>query len=427
MIFTVTTSILMKTLLGISSFQMIAMFRRGLFYSYLTIYLRHFLLLSVTETTLFATLPMILNVISQRYLWGAFSDKHQKRRFLIIRGEILGGIGTFLLFYLHLLPDDKRLAGWVIITGLCVIEIFWSMSNIGWSALISDIYPKQDRGKIMGKLESIGGIGRIFGVLAGGLLYDRLGTAFPGWGFYHGSLFFISAAAMFFSVLPMLMVPEGGIKNPDTPSVMYPAAGSYPVIIFRIFIIAMVLINFGRNSIVVTLAQYLTLESGLHLSPITLSHVVNTRSVGIIISGLVTGFLLKRAGVRNLLACGTIAAILSLLILGVADSLFIIGISSFLMGFSEVIIMAASYELASFYIPPEKRGVLFSTFNATFFLSWGMAGTLIAGPITDGLISLGTTESFAYRVSFMIAAGITLLGLGGLMVLYRTEKKKDAP
>ena len=50
----------MKIFLGISSFQILAMFRRGLFYSYLTIYLRHFLGLSVTTTTLFATFPMIV-------------------------------------------------------------------------------------------------------------------------------------------------------------------------------------------------------------------------------------------------------------------------------------------------------------------------------------------------------------------------------
>ena len=205
----------MKVFLGISSFQMLAMFRRGLFYSYLTIYLRHFLGLSATATSLFATLPMIFNVLSQRYLWGTFSDKHQKRRSLIIYGEILGGIGTFLLWACHLIPEDKQMAGWIIIWGLSAIEIFWSMSNIGWSALISDIYPAKDRGDIMGKLESIGGIGRIFGILAGGLLYDRMGTAFDGWGFYNGALFFVSSGAMFASVVFMFLVPEGGLSGKE--------------------------------------------------------------------------------------------------------------------------------------------------------------------------------------------------------------------
>lgn len=115
----------MKIFLGVSSFQMLAMFRRGLFYSFLTIYLRHFLGLSVTTTTLFATLPMVLNVVFQRYVWGPLSDKYQKRRTLIIWGEILGGIGTIALWYCHLIPDEKANSGWVVIIGLSVIEIFW--------------------------------------------------------------------------------------------------------------------------------------------------------------------------------------------------------------------------------------------------------------------------------------------------------------
>ena len=55
-----------KIFIGLSSFEMLAMFRRGLFYAYLTIYLRHYLGLSVTATTLFATLPMVINILSSK-------------------------------------------------------------------------------------------------------------------------------------------------------------------------------------------------------------------------------------------------------------------------------------------------------------------------------------------------------------------------
>ena len=85
---------LRKTFIGLSSFQLLAMFRRGLFYTYLSIYLRDFLHLSVTETTLYATLPMIMSVIFQNFVWGPLSDRFQKRRTFIISGEVLAGIGT---------------------------------------------------------------------------------------------------------------------------------------------------------------------------------------------------------------------------------------------------------------------------------------------------------------------------------------------
>ena len=75
---------------SVSSFQILAMFRRGMFYAYLSIYLRYFLHLSVTETTLFATLPMLANIIFQSTLWGRLSDRYQLRRTLIFWGEILG-------------------------------------------------------------------------------------------------------------------------------------------------------------------------------------------------------------------------------------------------------------------------------------------------------------------------------------------------
>ena len=47
-----------KTFLNISSFQVLVMFRRGLFFTYLSIYLRNYLGMTVTETTFFATFPI---------------------------------------------------------------------------------------------------------------------------------------------------------------------------------------------------------------------------------------------------------------------------------------------------------------------------------------------------------------------------------
>ncbi len=400
------------------------MFRRGLFYTYLTIYLKHFLGLSVTATALFATIPMIFNVVLQRYVWGVLSDKYQKRRSLIVWGEFLAGIGTVVVWYLHLIPDNKLISGYVIIAGLSGIEIFWSMSNIGWTALISDIYKKGSRVSVMGKLESLGGVGRFFGILAGGLLYDKFGLAYSGWGFYKGSLFFLSAGIMIISIFPMFLIPEGGIKKTNVKENNQTLTGDFNSSIFIIFIIAMGLIHFGRNSIAVTLAQYLTLKSGLNLSSLILSHVVNIKSIAIIIFGITSGWAAKKAGNNNYLIIASSAAALSLIVLGVTESFFWICIASFLMGFSEVAILASSYELASQLIPPDRRGQLFSIFNATLFLSWGMAGTFISGPTIDFLIAKGSLETYAYKVSFNIAAGMTISGILLLIYLIQLLKNK---
>ena len=409
------------------------MFRRGLFYSYLSIYLRHFLKMSVTETTLFATLPMILNIVFQTLVWGSFSDRHQLRRTLIISGEILAGFGTIIVWYAHTLTGNLNLAGYVIIIGLSIIEIFWSMSNVGWSALISDIYPQEDRNMIQGRLASVGGIGRIAGVWIGGLLYDGLGLQYEGWGFYEGSLFFVSAAAMFVSIVPMLLVPEGGTghKTEFSPT-QHVDLQIYPGKTFALFIAAMVFINFGRNSIALIQTQYLVLDSGFAVSSKVLSYIVNTQSVAMVLTGLIAGWIGRRIGDGNALLLGTVMAIGSLALLAATDRLTLVYTSNFFRGCSEVIILAASYAYASALIPPERRAKLFGVFNATYFLSWGVGATFITGPITDGLIAYGASEVFSYRVAFVSAAMLALIGLSiqvflGLFYIPRQTATLDSP
>jgi MFS family permease len=404
--------------LSVSSFQILAMFRRGLFYAYLSVYLRYFLNLSVTETTLFATLPMLANIIFQATLWGRLSDRYQLRRTLIFWGEILGGIGTLAVWFVHTLPENHRTMAYVIIFGLTIVEIFWSMSNIGWSALISDLYPPEERGAVQGKLTSAGGIGRIAGVWIGGLLYDGLGRYYEGWGFEHGALFFVAAGVMFISTIPLLALPEGGITPAgDTVAINDPTTKNRSAHWFVVFLIAMALINFGRNSVVIIQAQYLFLDTGFAVTSQTLSTIVNTESIAMILSGLAVGGLVLRIGNGPGVLLGTLLGVAYLLIFATASHLSWIYVGSFLKGCAESIIVASSYAFASVLIPAAQRGRRFGLFNATFFLSWGLAGTLVAGPLVDVLLHMGYTAEVAYRWSYIAAVVITLAGFVLLAVL----------
>jgi len=397
---------------GISSFQILAMFRRGMFYSFLSIYIREFLGLSVTETTLFATIPMIASALFQSLVWGRVSDKLQLRRTLIILGEVLAAIGTVALWYAHIQPDSKYAAGYVIIVGLAIIEIFWSMSNVGWSALISDLYAETDRAAVQGRLASMGGVGRIVGVWIGGLLYDGLGAYYKGWGFHEGALFFVAAGAMLVSTIPMLFVPEGGIRHePSTVSEAEGISPDYPDKAFTVFLLAMIFINFGRHAMDILRAPFLSLETGFHMSSKDMSYLINIRSVAMIASGFGAGTLSRRFGDGKSLLIGGYISIASLLVFGFAPTVYVAGIGNLLMGVSDIITMTASYALASVLIPPLTRGRFFGVYNATMFLSWGLAGTLITGPLIDLLIRLNVAELFAYRMAFAASVGIIVVGL----------------
>lgn len=413
---------------GISSFQMLAMFRRGMFYAFLSIYLRHFLGLSVTETTLFATGPMIANILFQTFVWGPFSDRRQLRRTLIVWGECLGGAGTLGVWWVHTWPADRHAAGYVIIVGLTLVEVFWSMSNIGWSALISDLYREEKRSAVQGRLSSVGGVGRMLGIWLGGLLYDGMGLKYAGWGFYAGALFFVASGAMFISVVPMLFVPEGGIRkrSVQVSAAAAAASGRTPVGVFGIFLAGMTLINFGRNSIAVILSQYLVLGDGFAVSSRELSYIFNTQSVAMIVAGLAIGWICRCMGDENVLMLGGALSLASLSVLAITGDIKMVYVASFLRGVSEVAILSSAYAFASALMPPDMRARLFSLFNATFFLSWGLAGTLIAGPIADLLIASGSTQVFAYRMSFVSAAAVTLAGLlvcGFLIYIFMPRRR----
>lgn len=411
---------------GISSFEVLAMFRRGLFYSYLSIYLRYFLGLTVTETTFLATFPMILNTLFQTFVWGHLSDKYQLRRTLIICGEFLAGVGTIIVWYGHTLPHNLHVSGYVIILGLSGVEIFWSMSNIGRSALISDLYRQEERNAVLGRLASVGGLGRLAGVWIGGFLYDGLNLQYAGWGFHKGVLFFIASGVMFISILPMLFVPEGGItQSPDSLDMQQTDKKSTASTkLFILFLIAMVFINWGRNSVAIILAQYLVLESGFAVSSQVLGYITNAESLAIIMMGLVAGWIGKRIGDGKSLLFGTAIAMISLLLFAMAMELKLIYLSNFLRGCSDVIIVASSYAFASVLIPAEKRARRFSLFNATLFLSWGLAGTLITGPLIDLLIASGTTPIFAYQMAFVAAVFMTGMGfiIQGVIVFWLMPK-----
>ena len=110
-------------------------------------------------------------------------------------------------------------------------------------------------------------------------------------------------------------------------------------------------------------------------------------------------------------------ALFYLAIYAFADNVGWIYLASWFRGMADVIILAASYAFVSVLIPPERRGRLFSLFNATLFLSWGVAGTLIAGPIVDFLIHAGFNPLSAYRAAYV--SGLAMVAVGLTILLYQ--------
>lgn len=447
-----------KIYLSLTFFQIFAMFRRGLFYSYMTIYLRYYIGLSITETTLFATLPMILNSFFQTFVWGPYSDKYKKRKNLIITGELLASLGTIIVWYFHYITNNLKFSGLIIIFGMSVVEIFWSMSNLGWSVFISDVFLYEERTLIQTKFTSFGAIGRMIGVFAGGYLYDFFGLKYEGFGFREGILFFLSSFFMIFSVLPLFRIPDSydlfkRIKNSldflnenniydyeynfkkknsyrcyDNNITSYNEGlkeEKFYLKLFIIFMFSLVFINFGRNSISSITNQYLKSPNGFNLSSRILSYIINFYALGLFITSLFIKKIKSKISDQILFSFGVILALIYLILYIFSKKIVFIFIANLLNGLSENIISATSYTIASNIIPVNKRGKLFGYYNSTFFLSWGVASTLISAPIADLIIKSGRSDIDGYKGSFISSIVLLFIGIFIFFIFLRKLKREN--
>jgi len=407
----------LKIALGLSSFQFMAMARRGLFYTFLSIYLREVLGLSVTGTTLLASLTMIANSFSQTFLWGKLSDKYQARASLIVIGETIAAVGYIAIYYVHIYLLDTATpaaAAYSIIAGLTILEFFWSMSNLGWSALISDLTTTQERGKLMSIVSSIGGVGQIVGITVSGMLYDWGG---PAGGFKNGILFFFASAIMLVSVAAIWLPTRSPKRTPQSS----PTRGhtlrkdervskGYGSKAFYWFLASIFIVGLGTHSILQIFILYVKLDAPIAATSFEIAMIRNSASIAIIITSLLAGPIADKIGRKNALGLGlSLATITPVFYIFAQNTTQMIVINS-LYGASSAFMSVVGYLLAADLIPVERRGRLFGQYNATTYISFGIAGTLIGGPVADYLINTGVTEAASYVITFQVAAAISLIG-----------------
>ncbi|MFW9963966.1 MAG: MFS transporter [Candidatus Sifarchaeia archaeon] len=414
---------------GLSTFQILTYFRRSIVYSFLSIYLRS-LGLSTTEVTLMATVGMIANALTQSFLWGNLLDKYRKPTEFVVIGEMLAGFGHLLMVFAYVFflgMNQLIIAGYVIIFCLGGIEVFWSMSNVGWSALISELTIIDERKRIMGQLSIIGGFGGIGGAFVGGILYDN------GVGFSSGIIFNLAAVLMIFSSVIVyfairLKEVESTLTSEETESSENNSLSELPSTLrvgYIIFILALIFINFGRNSIAIITSIFLADPTAFGATGEEIALYSNVGNIASMLAGLVVGSIVAKADDNKVMIFGVILSIAGISWLIVTPSFALALLASFLIGSSQVVIQSSSYSIVARMAPEEYRGRLFAYYNATFFLSWGIAATLVAGPVADLLIAGGLSNADAYRGSFMSALALIAIGIVVLLFSFRYSRKNE--
>ncbi|MFB0551538.1 MAG: MFS transporter, partial [Nitrososphaeria archaeon] len=306
---------------SLSVFQFLTFLRRGVFYSFMYIYLFS-LIGNVTSTAALGTLNMMASTVGQNLLWGRISDRYRIRAKLVVLGEFIAGFFYVAVFLIHRSLIDagtNYAAGLSIVFGLSVLEFFWSMSDVGWAALLTDITTQRTRGSLVGALNFVGSIGRMTGIILAGFLYEG------GLGFRQGNIFYV-VTVMLFTGGTLMSFTSRFIKpnfsatflqeniHEETKSAYDQDSNSE---VYRWFLVSLIVVVLGVTCVSQVFLLFLQLPDGLSASDEAVSLVLTAWTIGGMLASLVAGKLSDRLGRVKLILCGLIFSAITPLLYGV--------------------------------------------------------------------------------------------------------------
>ena len=182
----------------------------------------------------------------------------------------------------------------------------------------------------------------------------------------------------------------------------------------------MFIVSLGTFSILQILVFYVELDTPIGASSVDIAMIRNSASIAAIITSLVAGPIADKIGKKTALSIGFTLRVITPLLYIIAQNVEQMIIINSLSGVSMAFINVVGYLVASELIPAERRGRLFGQYNAINGISFGIAGTVVGGPVADYLIAQGLSEAQAYTTTFEVAAIVSLIGT----ITYLTKVKE---
>jgi MFS family permease len=356
---------------------------------------------------------MIGSSLGQNLLWGKISDRYGLRAKLILTGESIAAIAYFIVFQIHKSLINMQAdfsAGLSLIIGLSILEFFWSMSDVGWAALLTDTTTTETRGAIVGALNSIAALGRMIGIVFAGFLYDN------GNGFSSGTIFYIVIGMLAVSATIMWITSRSTQKRTtkteelikDAPET---SARSINGKIYKWFLLSLIVIIMGTACVSQIFLLFLPLTDGLVASAPEMSLILTAWTLSGMLTCLLCGRLADRFGRIRILFAAFILATLTPLFYGLAPDVLTMAFIYGLNGVSFWTVQTVGFAFAGDIIPEDRRGRLLSRYNMVVALSWGPAGLLIGGPLADLQTKrLGLSDHTAFINVFYASAIIVAIG-----------------
>jgi len=381
---------------------------------------------TVTSTTLLGTLNMMASALGQNLLWGKISDRYKLRTKLVIVGESIAATAYLIVFLIHRSFRDINAdftAGLSLIFGLSFLEFFWSMSDVGWAALLTDVTTPKTRGGVVGTLNFIASLGRMIGIIFAGFLYNN------GEGFRQGTIFYIVIAMLFVSATIMYITSRSA-KTSKSKTENYveninlkESLNAQHEKLYKWFLASLVLIVIGAACINQVFLLFLKLEEGLRASDQEMSLILTAWTLGGMITSLLCGWLADKFGRVKVLFFGFLLAIWTPTLYSLAINIPSMALVYGLNGVAFWTIQTVGFAFAGDIIPEDKRGRLLSKYNTVMALSWGPAGLFIGGPLADIQTKILNLPVHAAYVNTFYASS-TIVAIGTLLFAVKVASQK---
>ncbi len=376
------------------------------------------LMQTVTFTTLLGTFNMIASALGQNLLWGRISDRYRLRAKLIIAGESIAAITYFVVFLIHKSLLDMQAnftAGLSLIVGLSFLEFFWSMSDVGWAALLTDVTTSKTRGGIVGTLNFIASLGRMIGIVFAGFLYNN------GEGFRQGTIFYI-VIAMLFASATIMWITSGSIKTSKAKTENTTIRNAVEKI-YKWFLISLIIIVIGAACISQVFLIFINLSEGLDVSDPEQSFILTAWTLGGMLTSLLSGWLADRIGRVKVLFMGLSLAVVTPSLYGSTLNVLTTALIYGLNGVAFWTMQTVGFTFAGDIIPEDRRSRLFSRYNTVMALSWGPAGLLVGGPLADIQTQRFRLPRYTAYVNTFYASSI-MVALGTMLFAVKVAKPK---
>ncbi|MFX1285763.1 MAG: MFS transporter [Promethearchaeota archaeon] len=418
-----------QTIVPTGLFQFISFLRRAIFYAFFYLYLRTFLELPNTLAALLGTMNFLGSLFGQIKIWGPRLNRQPSlARPYVIRGELIAAVTYFLAFtghYYFLELGSKIGAAFLMIILLSILEIFWSMSDLGVRFLIAQATEGQKRGQFVGLIDGLGLIGQIIGFLMSGLLYR------DGLGFSEGTIFYVVVVLILLCAVVIQLYPQ--VEKTDVDFLALKSPQNVRELLknrsFLFFILCLIVLVIGISSSTQIFLYYGKDQIGLDFNDQLISYLLILFSLS---GGIITplaGRASDKIGRIPVIIFGSFGASISYLsffLLG-KQQFLIIAIVYSLLGACFALLQSVAFAHIADILPEELRGTGFALYNITLATGWGLAGFIVGGPVADLLIFTGQPTAIAYRISFLVSSLVILSGTLALWAYLRIIRRETPP